>query len=102
MPSPSVPGGAFPCKAMDQSAAIGAHGPVAIVLCAWMPSAQDWTPTWRAAGVAEYILLGDCCADSKARYNEQHPGYERMLLPDVSRHMLHYSDAQPELAQRRW
>ena len=31
-PSPSVPGGAFPCKPLDQSQAIAAHGPVSIVV----------------------------------------------------------------------
>lgn len=101
VPSPSVPGGAFPCEAMDHSTAIASHGPVAVLLCAWMPHGEDWTPAWRSARVAEYVLLGDVCSSPEASYNREHPGYERVVLEDVSRHMLHYSDAVPELAAKR-
>ena len=100
-PSPSVPGGTFPCDALGATAALKRHRDAAIVVCAWMPSDADWTPELRAARVPEYVLLGACCAEPSASYNATHPGYERVVLTDVSRHMLHYSDATPELAQRR-
>lgn len=101
VPTPSAPGGAFPCAPLDHSAAIAQHGPVALVICAWMTPGEDWTPAFRAARVPEYVLLGDCCANPAASYNREHAGYERVLLKDVSRHMLHFSDAQPELAAKR-
>ena len=101
VPTPSAPGGAFPCAPLDHSAALAQHAPVALVLCAWMPPGEDWTPSFRAAKVPEYVLLGDCNARPDASYNREHPGYERVLLEDVSRHMLHFSDAQPELTAKR-
>jgi len=33
--------------------------PQVIVLCSWMPMGQDWTSHFRAAGVDEYILIGE-------------------------------------------
>ncbi|KAL3921357.1 MAG: hypothetical protein SGILL_002786, partial [Bacillariaceae sp.] len=30
-----------------------------IVLCSWMPMGEDWTSIFRAAGVDEYILIGE-------------------------------------------
>ena len=89
---------------MSDEAAIKAHSssdlPVAIVLCSWMPSGQDWTPTWRKARVAEYILLGEC-NDESASYNASHGGYERVVLSEVSRAMLHHADGMPAVAERR-
>lgn len=65
-----------------------------------MPPGADWTPRWRAARVPEYILLGEV-ADPSHSYNSSHEGYERVLLPEVSRNMLHVSDGDPRLVERR-
>lgn len=100
VPTPSHPKGRFPVEAMDDAAALAAYKPVAIVLCAWMPAHEDWTARWRKARVPEYVLIGECSAKSKA-HNTEHPGYERVPLPEVSRHLLHYSDGMPELVERR-
>lgn len=99
-PTPTAPNGAFPVAALDDAAAIAAHAPVALVLCAWMPVGQDWTPRWRNALVAEYVLIG-ALADDSLPCNRTHPGYERELLRDVSRHMLHHGDADREQIERR-
>ena len=101
-PTPSAPGGAFPCEQLDCTAAIERYAPCAIVLCAWMPPSDDWTNILRAANVREYILLGDCCANPHASYNRGYAqSYERHVLEEVSRHMLHLSDADHELVARR-
>ena len=45
-------------EAMRDGEAIARHRP-ALVLCAFMTAGEDWTPAWRAAGVDEYVLIGD-------------------------------------------
>jgi hypothetical protein len=51
-----------------------------VVICSWMPPDEDWTALFRAEGVAEYILIGECddgqCGDGwktwgDARYKPQ-------------------------------
>lgn len=88
-PTPSHPNGRFPVKALDDAAAIAAHAPVTIILCTWMPPAEDWTRRWRAKRVAEYVLVG-ALGDEQLTCNKEHPGYERIMLAEVSRHMLHH------------
>ena len=62
--------------------AIARHRP-ALVLCAFMTAGEDWTPAWRAAGVDEYVLIGDLGATAKAySLNGDHGGYERVLLEE--------------------
>ena len=103
--TPSHPHGRFPVEAhAEHAAALAAHHPVAILVCAFLPpqvadgtSGVDPTSRWRAARVPEYVLLGEAAA----RATGEHPGYERVLLADVSTKMLHYSDGSPELAKRR-
>ena len=67
-------------EAMRDGEAIARHRP-ALVLCAFMTAGEDWTPAWRAAGVDEYVLIGDL-GHGKGVYslNGDHGGYERVLL----------------------
>lgn len=66
------------------------------------PASRLRGPRLAAAGVPEYILVAELAEaeDNAALHpiNKQHVGYERVLLTEVSRHMLHYSDAVPQLA----
>ena len=99
IPTPSHPNGSFPVEALDDTAALSAHGPAAIVLSAWLPPQRpDPTPAWRAAGVREYVFVGDL---TDPHMNAQPKGYKRVVLPEVSYHLLHVADAMPELAARR-
>ena len=69
-------------EAMRDGEAIARHRP-ALVLCAFMTAGEDWTPAWRAAGVDEYVLIGDL-GHGKGVYslNGDHGGYERVLLEE--------------------
>lgn len=62
--------------------------------------AAEATQQWRAARVPEYVLTGEV-ADAAHPASASHTGYERVVLSDVSRHMLHYSDADRPLTERR-
>ena len=98
-PTPSHPEGRFPVRALDAAAAIKELAPVAIVLCAHMPAKEDWTAKWRASRVPEYVLIGEYSEANQALSREHHQ-YQRVPLPEVSRHLLHHSDGMPELVQR--
>lgn len=72
-----------------------------LVLCAWMDIGHDWTPAWRARGVREYVLIGDLSTDEPSySLNNQHPGYARLLLEEVSREMWDPRSAPPEGGRR--
>ena len=114
-PTPSHPDGAFPLRRLDDAEAIRLAARSSrtrtppIVLCAWMGAGVDWTARWRELGVAEYVLIGelghdgapgmppppDCAPPHAVSPAVEHPGYERFVLDDVSRHLLHISDARP-------
>jgi len=71
-----------------------------IVLCAWMTFGSDGTKAWREAGVREYLLIGDLGDPSgggKQCYSlsYEHPPYTRVIIEEVSRHLLHIKDARP-------
>ena len=67
----------------------------ALVLCAFMGIGQDWTPAWRKAGVAEYVLIG-ALGEGEHSYrclNEPAPlGFDKYLLEDVSRELIDPAD----------
>jgi len=120
-PVPSLPPGTFPVEALDAHAAVVKYKPV-IVVCAWMAIGEDWTVQWRQEGVAEYVLIGEQATltlpnvphalpastplldrpPGKSKLGlcpsypliSDHPGYQRALLEDVSRHMIHVGDTQ--------
>mmetsp|Transcript_20390 Transcript_20390/g.68983 ORF Transcript_20390/g.68983 Transcript_20390/m.68983 type:complete len:287 (-) Transcript_20390:86-946(-) len=83
-------------EAMHDGDAIARHRP-ALVLCAFMTAGEDWTPAWRAAGVDEYVLIGDL-GHGKGAYslNGDHGGYERVLLEEVSAELLEAGQAALE------
>ena len=100
-PTPSHPQGRFPVDACDDAAALARFAPVSLLLCAWMPRTEDWTSRWREARVPEYVLIGEC-ADMTHAYNRvAADGYERVMLHEVSRHLLHHSDADHQLTAQR-
>ena len=124
-------GASFPVAQLDAESALRTHDP-AIVLCAFMDFGSDWTHVFRAAGVREYLLIGELgrrgapkvlktgkrlqvvggdgqlhdltqqahaelmgsCCYSLSLPHATHAGYERRLLAEVSRELLHVKDAQ--------
>lgn len=88
----------FDVEVLSAKDAIAKYRP-AVVLSAWMTAGEDWTPEFRAAGVEEYVLIGElqpasyeCCYS----LNREHPGYSRTLLKDVSAEMLSAFDGTRE------
>lgn len=90
-----------------------------IVLCSWMMKGIDWTTEFRAAGVDEYVLIGEtddgCCGhnwktwgnkdfmdiDEIANLTSENPiplykvdGFERIDLNDLSRLQFARYDSQ--------
>ncbi|GAB0495887.1 hypothetical protein MMPV_007196 [Pyropia vietnamensis] len=63
-PRDRLPDAAFPVEPAEQGSAVAAAAPD-LVIASWMPAGVDWTAGWRAAGVGEYLLLGEaddgCC-----------------------------------------
>lgn len=61
----------------------------ALVLCAWMPLAEDWTPAFRACpSVREYVLIGEGpggCTGAATTFEAPAP-WVREALPEIARH----------------
>jgi len=83
-------GGSLCCDvdALDADAAIARHAP-SVLLCLFMTAGEDWTSSWRAAGVDEYVLVGDL-GSGPLQYslNREHGDYERVLLEEISAELL--------------
>ena len=86
----------FPVEALEAEAALRTYRP-ALVLCAWMSCGMDWSPTFRKAGVAEYLLIGDLGdggTDGMCySLSYEHPGYTRAVVEEISRELLVIDDA---------
>jgi hypothetical protein len=84
----------FAVSTLSSDAALAQLRP-SLVLCAFMGIGQDWTPAWREAGVAEYVLIG-ALGEGEHSYrclNEPAPsGYAKLLLEDVSRELIDPAD----------
>ena len=93
-----VPGGQYPVERIEAASHVRAVKPE-MVICAWMGTGADWTAQWRTANVLEYVLIGyegDMPAGSGSyALTHEHPPYERVVLPEVSRHLLGIADAMP-------
>ena len=92
----------FAVERLDGTAAIARYAP-RVVLCAFMCVGEDWTPAWReAGGVGTYVLIGTLGFGPRsyvALNRVPSPdGYERLLLREVSSHMLDASDEGAEAA----
>jgi hypothetical protein len=92
-------GGRLSCQVepLDADGAIAKHRP-AILLCAFMTAGEDWTAAWRAAGVDEYVLIGDL-GFGPLQYSlnrDDHGDYERVLLREVSSELLDAGQAALE------
>ena len=61
----------------------------ALVLCAWMPLGEDWTPAFRTCpSVCEYLLIGEGpggCTGAAATFDAPAP-WIREALPQIARH----------------
>lgn len=75
---------------LDYAAALAAYQPD-VVLCAWMPLGEDWTPVFRAcASVRAYFLIGEGpggCTGTPASFMTV-PGWDGGSIPAVARHGL--------------
>jgi hypothetical protein len=92
-------GGQLSChvEPLDADGAIATHRP-SVVLCAFMTAGEDWTAAWRKAGVEEYVLIGDL-GEGPQQYSlnrDDHGGYERVLLREVSSEMIDAGQAALE------
>eukprot|EP00527_Entomoneis_sp_CCMP2396_P006284 CAMPEP_0198148452 /NCGR_PEP_ID=MMETSP1443-20131203/41448_1 /TAXON_ID=186043 /ORGANISM="Entomoneis sp., Strain CCMP2396" /LENGTH=582 /DNA_ID=CAMNT_0043813139 /DNA_START=205 /DNA_END=1953 /DNA_ORIENTATION=+ len=62
-----------------------------IVICSWMPMAEDWSAAFRKNQVEEYILIGEC-DDGQCGDNWETWGNIHMFSDDVKDELQHIMD----------